>query len=99
MSKIETPNSSDLVSQSWALKLVAKWCDKRAAMSEERRLVERCRRAYKNGPMVGPVARFADELEKQLKADAEGWRGLAFELREDAATKDEQPLTNTHNAD
>lgn len=77
---------AESVSQSWAYRLVATWCDNRA-QNAEAQLLRRCRRAYRKGPMVAPVNRFADLLEQQTKANAAEWRALAAALREEASSQ------------
>lgn len=65
------------VSQPWAYRLVAKWCEARSVDREARKLVVRCRHAYRSGPLVDPVARFAAVLEAQTKRRENEWRKFA----------------------
>ena len=76
------------ISQAWAYRLVAMWCDKRAADTSERKLIKRARTAYKAGPLVGPVNRYADLLEQQTAANAAQWRALGDEMRAAAEAED-----------
>ena len=80
----ERIGSSELVSSEWALRLVAKWCENRAAQKEERRLLDRCRRAYKTGPLVSPVERFARALEDEIDEKTEFWSFMAQKLNDEA---------------
>ncbi len=76
---------SEVTSQAWALDLVAGWCERRAQQEEERRLLKRCRTAYRAGPLVDPVKRYADLLEAQIKTNAAQWRELGQLMRAQAA--------------
>jgi hypothetical protein len=84
-------------SQGWAPRLVAKWCDNRAARTEAK-LIKRCRSAYRAGPLVEPVNRFADLLEEQVKRNTAEWRRLATLMRaqaDEAATAGVAPSVLT----
>lgn len=72
------------VSREWALRLVAKWCENRAAQTADRRLLERCRKAYRNGPLVSPVRRFAEALQSEIDDNTSSWMELAKAMRDEA---------------
>lgn len=87
MNATETPNGGSLdavVSREWALRLVAKWCENRAAQTADRRLLERCRKAYKKGPLVSPVERFANALQSEIDENTDFWMSLAKTMRDEA---------------
>ena len=90
----ERIGSSELVSSEWALRLVAKWCENRAAQKEDRRLLDRCRRAYKTGPLVNPVERFGDALEQEIEENTLRWRLLAEKLNDEADEAANDKLTD-----
>ena len=61
-------------SANWAGRLVAGWC--RHAADELTPRIKRCHRAYKAGPMVPEVAKYAEILERhqrEWREAAAGW--------------------------
>lgn len=80
--------SSETFSKAWANRLVAKWCEQHAVDREGRKLVACCNRAYKNGPMVEPVRKFADALAAQVARNEAEWIALALEFRAAADEED-----------
>jgi hypothetical protein len=82
--QLKQDTSHEVTDRAWALRLVAKWCEDRAAQTADRRLLERCRNAYKQSPLVSPVERFAKALQSEIDENTDFWMELAKTMRDEA---------------
>jgi len=83
----QTSNGGPLdavASREWALRFVAKWCESRASQKADKRLLERCQKLYRKGPLVKPVKCFANALQSEIKEKTDFWMELAKTMREEA---------------
>lgn len=75
----------------WSLRLVAKWCEDRAAQHEDRKLLKQLRSRYAIAAIT-PYERFTVALQNEVDEHTEFWMGMAKAMREEA---DELARTST----